>query len=145
MVQIVCCKMGILRTHWEQGNLFGQITVGIPINESYLIAVIQQVRPIVGERRLNTLTLVNDAVVFHLEVGRGLEIDPAFIAPVRAAENVTQISVKSESSFQCRHPQSSRSALDTGLPPWSLSISCPRIQHNVSGRSSDRQMDRRLC
>ena len=50
---------------WEQGNLFGQITVGIPINESYLIAVIQQVRPIVGERRLNTLTLVNDAVVFH--------------------------------------------------------------------------------
>lgn len=118
MVQVVRRKMVFVNAHRQQSNLFGQVTVGIPVNKGHLIAVIQQVGPIVGKRRLNALAFIDDAVVFHLDIGRRLEIDSAFITLFRAAENTTQISVNFESFFRCRHPQSSRSAWDTELPPW---------------------------
>ena len=125
MVQVVRCKMAFVKAHRQQRNLFGQVTVRVPVNESHLIAVVQQIRLIVGKRWFHELPPIDDAVIFHLHVSRGLEIGPAFIASVRAIEDATQIFVKFDSSFRCRHPQSSRSAWDTGLPLWSLSISCP--------------------
>ena len=125
MVQIVCRKMAFVGAHRQQCNLFGQVTVRVPINESHLIAVVQQIGLIVGECWLYELALVNDAVIFHLHISRRLEISPALIASIRTIEDATQIFVKFDSSFRCRHPQSSRSALDTVLPLWSLSISCP--------------------
>ena len=125
MVQVVRCKMAFVNAHRQQRNLFGQVTVRGPVNEGHLIAVVQQIGLIVGECWFYEFALINDAVIFHLHISRGLEIGPAFIAFIGAIENATQIFVKFDSSFRCRHPQSSRSALDTVLPLWSLSISCP--------------------
>lgn len=125
MVQVVRCKMVFMSAHRQQGNLFGQVTVWVPVNESHLIAVMQQIGLIVGECWFYELALINDAVIFHLHISRGLEIGPAFVASIGTTEDATQIFVKFDSSFRCRHLQSSRSALDTVLPLWSLSISCP--------------------
>lgn len=117
MMQVIRCKMAFMSAHWQQSDLFGQVTVGIPVNESHLIAVIQQVGLIISKRRLYEFALIDDAVIFHLHISGGLEISPTFIPFLGTAEDVTQIFVKFESSFRCRHPQSSRSAWDTGLPP----------------------------
>lgn len=106
MVKVVRCKMTLMGAHRQRGNLVNQIAVGVPINKGQLITVSQAIRAVVGMIGINFASLIDDAIVFHFDVGGRLKIGPAILAPLGAVKNFTQYSVKQDSSFRCRHPLS---------------------------------------
>ena len=109
MVQIVSRIVSVVGTHWQLSNLLGEVTIRVPIDDDYLIAIVKRIGVIVRKPRINPTSLIPNAVVVHLDIGARLEIHSALVAPFRASENTAQDTVQLKSSdFQCRDPQSSR-------------------------------------
>ena len=111
MIQIVRRKMPVMGTHGKRGNLVQKIAVRVLVNEGELIAVVQEIRKIVGVAGLNLAPLVDDTVVLHLNVGRWLEICSTIFLMLKvielgAAKDFAQKCMKLKSPFRCRRPQS---------------------------------------
>jgi hypothetical protein len=106
VMKIVRYIVPVMGTPGEQGNLLGQVTVGISIDHSDLVAVMQCIGAVVSKVGLYAVPLIPDTVIDHLRIRGRLEVGPTFLTLLWTTQNPAENGVELKSTSHCRCLQS---------------------------------------